>query len=126
MKKFATDNDLPMEVPPIADIHPALNKAWVGLRSVHGRLQEGITKGIHEKADSVAEKIKTDRPVALKNITAENSTKSYVSKDKAYLPVGATIRIHYNNQSSNPSMLFSPTHNTLFLISKGKILMGCP
>ena len=57
-------------------INRALHDAWEDLRAVQQKAQEHCAKWLNEKADAVAAQMKTDRSTALRQIAAENATKS--------------------------------------------------
>jgi hypothetical protein len=67
---------LPTTVEPLATITRALHDAWDDLHAVQKKAQDHRAKWLNEKADAVAAQMKTDRAVALRQIAAENATKS--------------------------------------------------
>ena len=69
-------NDLPLTILQEPEIIPALRASWKDLREVQQSAREHRSKCLHERADALASQMKTDRSKALRQIEAENATKT--------------------------------------------------
>jgi hypothetical protein len=115
---FAKKQDLPLKVTHIGIIQHALYKAWEDLRKVKEKAQEHRAKWLNEKADAVAVQMKSDRSVALRQISAENATKSTFQRLRPIskgTQTGALTRIKVPKQQ----WYFSPDRRELFEYCKG-------
>ena len=74
--RFTTKHDLPKTVELIGTITRALHDSWEDLHAVQQKSQEHRAKWLNEKANAVAAQMRTDRSVTLRQIAAENATKS--------------------------------------------------
>ena len=75
-KRYASKNDLPLTILQESEILPALRASWKDLREVQQSAREHRSKWLHERADDLASQMKTDRSKALRQIAAENATKT--------------------------------------------------
>ena len=116
--RFATKQDLPTEVAPLGAINRALHDAWDDLHEVQQKAEEHRAKWLHERADAVAAQMKTNRSVALRQIAAENATKSVFQRLRPIskgTQTGALTRIKVPKQQ----WYFSPGRKELFEYRKG-------
>ena len=116
--RFASKHDLPQMVVSIESIHRALHDAWEDLRAVQQKAQEHRAKWLNEKADAVASQMKTDRSTALRQIAAENATKSTFQRLRPIskgTQTGALTRIKVPKQQ----WYFSPSRKELYEYRKG-------
>ena len=96
----------------------ALHDAWEDLYEVQQKAKDRRVKWINEKVDAVAAQMKTDRSVALRQIAAENATKSTFQRLRPIskgTQTGALTGIKVPNQQ----WYFSPGRKELFEYRKG-------
>ena len=77
-KRYASKNDLPLTILQETEILPALRAFWKDLREVHQSAREHKSKWLHERTGALASQMKTDRSKAVRQIAAENATKTMV------------------------------------------------
>ena len=75
-KRYASKNDLPLEILKENEILPALRDSWKDMRAVQQSAREHRSKWLHERADALASQMKTDQSKAVRQIAAQSATKS--------------------------------------------------
>ena len=75
-KRYASTNDLPLEILQENEILLAVRASWKDLRAVQQSAREHRSKWLHERADALTSQMKTDLSKAVHQIAAENATKS--------------------------------------------------
>ena len=104
---------------PFRPVFPALRASWKDLRKVQQSAREHRSKWLHERADDLASQMKTDRSKAVRQIAAENATKTMFRRIRPIskgTQSGAITRVKVPVHT----WYYSPTGDELLSIGKGR------
>ena len=116
--RYASKNNLPLTILQESEILPALRASWKDLREVQQSAREHRSKWLHERADTLTSQMKKDRSKALRQIAAENATKTMFQRIRPIskgTQSGAITRVKVPVHT----WYYSPTGDGIFEHRKG-------